>query len=237
VESVCSRILDERWPGFLVLSFEELSSASKLRIDCSFVSDLEAQTPQKGGAYPAAMGPQAFPQDVLAHAFEFLLPSEIASVGSVARSWMSASLREALWEPIVRRRFGKELHQHLAAIKWQRWRDYFLTYWYPCRQYNTDYGALLEALPRDEARYVVYNFGSQGGASRRVERMFCMWVPLQTSTWEKMEYASCMSLVRERLMCKVHITVQATELEELSFEAICDRCTAVGMLPPLHMGP
>ncbi|KAJ1822214.1 cofilin [Coemansia sp. S610] len=84
------------------------------------------------------------------------------------------------------------------------------------------YESFVKLLPENECRYAVYDFAYQKDGSDRNKILFYAWSPDTAKIKNKMVYASSKDSLRKSLI-GVAQDVQATDLEEASYETALDR--------------
>ncbi|MFG3018854.1 actin-binding ADF family protein [Streptomyces sp. NPDC048254] len=90
---------------------------------------------------------------------------------------------------------------------------------------NLTHDELLEALPADESRYVVYDllFATADGA-RQEKVVLISWCPAGTKAEETIAHSSGYSTLRN-LLDTVQVCAQATDLSDVEYEALVSRAS------------
>jgi cofilin len=97
---------------------------------------------------------------------------------------------------------------------------------------NLTHDELLKALPADEPRYVVHDllFATADG-TRQEKIVLISWCPAGTRVEERNAHSSGYSTLRT-LLDGVQVSVQATHLSDMEYEALVSR----PLDPPLLLG-
>ncbi|KAL0487713.1 actin-depolymerizing factor ADF4 [Acrasis kona] len=101
------------------------------------------------------------------------------------------------------------------------------------------YQNLLENLPEDQPRYVIYNMACIDPDGKFKERLFfILWCPDNCDVKSRMIYASFFAVLKERCNAESLRMIQATDQYEISYERVCTRimrtvCTEFLLCKPL----
>ncbi|KAI9016792.1 hypothetical protein DFJ74DRAFT_678480 [Hyaloraphidium curvatum] len=89
---------------------------------------------------------------------------------------------------------------------------------------EAEYKAFVASLPKDDCLYAVYDFffSSSTGDGERNKILFISWVPDTAKVKQKMVYAGSKSELRKRFE-GVSAEIQATDLDELDYEAVLEK--------------
>jgi cofilin len=88
---------------------------------------------------------------------------------------------------------------------------------------EADYGKFVEALPADECRIAVYDFvfGAEDGGERR-KILLILWTPDAARLKAKLFLTTSLDGLRRKL-AGIGTVIKATDLAELSYEAVLDK--------------
>lgn len=89
------------------------------------------------------------------------------------------------------------------------------------------YDNFLGELPEDDCRYAVYDFEFEKSPGEGIRNKICfvVWVPDTSKVRQKMLYASSKDAIRKKL-AGVATEIQATDMSEVSHEAVLDKVKA-----------
>lgn len=89
------------------------------------------------------------------------------------------------------------------------------------------YESFLGELPEDDCRYAVYDFEFEKSPGEGIRNKICfvVWVPDTSKVRQKMLYASSKDAIRKKL-AGVATEIQATDMSEVSHEAVLDKVKA-----------
>merc|ERR1712014_305306 len=88
---------------------------------------------------------------------------------------------------------------------------------------ETEYDSFVAALPPNDCRYAVYDFGftaEDGGARNKI--LFVLWCPDTAKIKSKMIYTSTKDSIRKKLV-GVGSEIQATDKAEISHAAVLEK--------------
>ena len=89
-----------------------------------------------------------------------------------------------------------------------------------------DYEKFIGTLPRDDCRYVVFDFEFDTDGGLRNKILFINWAPETSKIKSKMLYAASKDAFKKKLV-GLSIEVQATDLSEVAYQEVLDKCLAL----------
>lgn len=90
------------------------------------------------------------------------------------------------------------------------------------------YDEFVAALPEDDCRYAIFDFNYEKspGEGQRSKICFFSWSPDTSKVKQKMLYASSKDALRKKLV-GVGVEVQATDMGEISYEAVLEKVKSI----------
>ena len=88
------------------------------------------------------------------------------------------------------------------------------------------YDDFIADLPKDEARYAVYDLEYDTKDGKRTKLVFILWTPDNCNIKSKMLYSATKATMKNALV-GISAEIQATDAQEISMEAIMEKVLSV----------